>query len=110
MHFTNTARDLGRRDAVTHSPTRDRVSLRHRVHDDCSFAHAVELGHRDVFDLCAFTRVENVLVNLIGEAECIELLTKSGNELHLFETKDFSRGIVGIANDDRFGLLVERCS
>ena len=48
-----------------------------------------------------------MFVNLVGEAERVKLLTERGDEFHLFPRKNFAGGIVGIANDDRPGFVVE---
>src|SRR6185295_13224474 len=108
MDLTNGVRNFRGRDAVTNTPASHRISFRHRVDHDGSFAHAVELGHRDVFDLSAFAWIKNVLVDLVREAEGVELDAKSGDEFHLVACENFSRRIIWIANDDRFRLLVER--
>src|ERR1043166_248177 len=55
-------------------------------------------------------RVKNVLVDLIREAERVELLAEAGYEFHLIARENFSGRIIRIANDDRFRLLVERRS
>src|SRR5215211_7176541 len=99
MYLANRARDLRRGYAITNAPTGHRISFRHRVNDDCAFPHAVELGHRDVFDLGAVARVEDVFVNLIREAKRIELLAEPGDKLHLVASENFSSRIIRIAND-----------
>src|ERR1044072_6847004 len=110
MYFANRARDLGRCDAVTNTPASHGVRLRHRVDDNGSISHAVELGHRDVCVLSALARIKNVLVDLVSEEKRIELLTEPRNELHLITTKNFSGRIVWIADDDGFRFLIERGS
>jgi hypothetical protein len=49
-----------------------------------------------------------VFVDLISKTEGIKLTTKTGNVLKLVAGKDFSCGIVWIADNDRFGVRVER--
>ncbi len=108
MNLPDRARDLRRRDTVTDTPASDGISFRHRVDYDSSLAHPVELGHRDVFDLCAVTRIKNVLVDLVSEAKRVKLLAKPGNEFHLTAGKNFACRIIRIADDDGFRLFVER--
>src|SRR6185369_14789701 len=104
MDLANSAGDLRRRDAITDPPAGHRISLGHRIDDHRPLAHAGNLGHRDVRDLRAFTRIENVLVNLVSETKRIELLAESGDKFHLSAAENFPRGIVWIADDDGPGL------
>src|SRR6476469_7795359 len=107
MNFANAVCDLRRSDAVTNTPASHRISLRHRVDDHSSIPHATELGHRNVFDVGAFARIKNMLVNLVGEAERVKLLTEAGDKLHLIASENFSGRIVWIADDDRLGFLIK---
>src|ERR1041385_9342475 len=110
MALANRAGDLGWRDAITNAPARHGISFRHRVYDDRSLSHTVELGHRDMFDLGVFTWIENVLVDLIGKAKRVNLLAKFGDEFHLVAIEYFARRIIRIADDNRFGVFIERRS
>src|SRR5687768_3981460 len=107
MNFANRARYLGGCNAVTDSPTSNRISFRHRVDDHGALTHPVNLCHRDMLYLCALARIENMFVDLVREAERVKFLAKSGDKFHLFTTEDFPGGVVWITNDNRFGVGVE---
>src|SRR5262245_65913360 len=99
MDLANAARDSRRCDAIAHAPASHRICFRHRVHNHRAVAHTLDLSHRNMFDFCAFTLIENVFVNLIGEAERIKLLTETGDEQHLLASENFARWISGITDD-----------
>jgi RND family efflux transporter MFP subunit len=107
VNFSNSVCYFRRRYTVANTPTCDRISFRHRIHDDCALTHSVDLGHRDVTNVGAVARIQNVFVDLVGEAQRIEFLAKTGDVFHLVPGKDFARRIIRIANNDRFSFIAE---
>ena len=108
MYFANRVRYFRACDAVTNAPTGDRIRFRHRIDDHRAIAHPLNLGHRDVLDLCPFTRVKNVFVDLVGETKGVELSTEFADEFHFVASEHFAGRVIGIADDDCPGLWIER--
>src|SRR2546425_1648465 len=108
MYFANRACYFRAGDAVTDAPTGDRIRFRHRIDDHRAIAHPSDLGHRDVLDFGGIAWIQNVFVDLVGEAEGVELATESADKFHFVASENFSCRIVGIADDDRFGFWIER--
>ncbi len=56
------------------------------------------------------SRIDDVFVNFIGEAERVKLLTESGDKLHFIAAEYLAGGVVGIADNDSSCLFVEGCA
>ena len=64
-------------------------------------ARNLKLGTRN------FGVVDNVLVDLVSEAQRIKLFAQPGDEFHLVSCEDFSCRIVWIADYDRLCFFIE---
>jgi signal transduction histidine kinase len=74
VNLADRGRQVRRRDAPSHAPPRHRVRLGQRVDHHGALAHPVELRHADVPRRRAVRmRVEDVLVDLVGDAEHVVL-------------------------------------
>src|ERR1051325_11889224 len=104
MDLANRPGYFRRRDAIADAPTGNRIRLGHGVDDNRAFAHALELGHRDMFYFRAWARIKNVFVNFVSEAERVKLAAQLRDELHLRASENFAGRIIGITDDDRFRI------
>ena len=93
----------GRRNDVTDPPARHAVGLRHPIHDDRAFAHAVQRDGRDVRGAV----VKNVLVDFVGDRQNVPLLAEPGDDFEFLRDENLAGRIVRRIDNDGFGLVVE---
>ena len=94
---------FSRGDGPSHAPSRHAVSLRHAVDGHGAFTHAFQRGHRNVLG----SVVKDVLVNLVGDSEDIELKAQIADQLQFGSRENLARGIVRSVQNDCFGVFVE---
>ena len=94
--------DLGRGDGVAQTPAGDGVRLRQRAAADGSLEHAGQRGHVDVL----MGRVDDVLVDFVGDAVRVVLFAQVGDKGELFARKDLAAGVGRVAQDDGLGVVV----
>ena len=85
MNLSDRRCDIRRSDAPTDSPACDRIGFRHRIHNDGPLSHSGQVRHADVFRrLFTVGSEENVLIDLVGEAQRVDLFAEIGVILLLF--------------------------
>ncbi len=99
VDFADGLRGFGGSERPAYTPTGDAVGFGHAVDDDGVVAHAIDLRHGKMLGAI----VENVFVDFVGDAEGVPAQAKIADEFQLAARKNFSRGIVGRVDDDRFG-------
>ena len=94
--------NLGRGDGVAQTPTGDGVGLGQRAAADGALEHAGQRGHIDML----VGRIDDVLVDLVGDAVGVVLFAQVGDKSELFARKDLAAGVGRVAQDDCLGLVV----
>ena len=97
MHLADGVGQLGAGEDVAEPPAGDAEGLGQAADGDGAVVHARERGHRDVL----VGVVEDVLVDLVGDAERVELLAEPGDQLQLGAAEHLAAGIVRRVDDDR---------
>jgi hypothetical protein len=90
VHLTDRRGDLRRRDAITDTPARYRISFRQRIYNDRPLAHTVQRRHANVFGPLFFqSHIRNpgskivcdMFVNLIRKRQRVKLSAQAGDKL-----------------------------
>src|SRR6476660_3901286 len=87
----------------TDAPAGHAVGFRHSVDDDGAISHSVDSRHGNVLGAV----VQNVLVNLVGDAIGIPANAEIADELELAFREYFSRRIIRRVQDDGFSVSTE---
>ena len=91
-------------NGIADAPAGDTVGLGHAIDGDGAFAHAWDCGDRNMLG----TIVDNVLVDLIGNGQCIPLLAEARDLPQLRARENFARRVVRGIDDNRFRMVVKR--
>ncbi len=94
--------DFGGSDGVAQAPTGDGVGLGQRAAADGALKHAGQRGHVHVL----VGRVDDVLVDFVGDAVGVVLFAEVGDKGELLAGKDLAAGVGWVAQDDCFGIVV----
>ena len=94
--------NLGRGDGVAQAPTGDGVGLGQRAAADGALEHAGQRGHIDML----VGRIDDVLVDLVGDAVGVVLFAQVGDKGELLARKDLAAGVGRVAQDDCLGIVV----
>ena len=104
VHLFRTVDDVRRRDDVAEAPAGDRVGLGQRRARQRALPHTRQ--GREVGMLVR--RVDDVLVDLVGDDIGIVLFRERRDKFQLLARKHLAAGIGGVAQDHRLGVLAER--
>ncbi len=96
--------DLRRGDGVAQTPAGDRVGLGEGGAGDGTVPHTGEGGEIGVLE----GRVDDMLIDFVGNHISVVLLRKACDNLQLFPGKNSPAGVGGIAENQSLGLLPER--
>ena len=94
--------DFGWSDGVAQAPAGDGVGLGQRAAADSAIEHAGQRGHIDVL----VGRIDDVLVDFIGDAVRVVLFAQVGDKGELLAREDLAAGIGRVAQNDRLGIIV----
>ena len=103
VHLADGAGFVRRRDRIAEPPASAAERLRKTGDRDRALAHAGK-GRKQV----VLSRIQDVLVDLIGERPDVVLNAQVGDEGQLLAREDVARRIVRRVHDDRAGLRRER--
>ena len=102
MDLLDALGNLGRGDGVAQAPTGDGVGLGQRAAADGALEHAGQRGHIDML----VGRIDDVLVDLVGDAVGVVLFAEVGDKGELLARKDLAAGVGRVAQDDCLGIVV----
>ena len=102
MDLLDALGDLGRGDGVAQAPAGNGVGLRKRAAADGALEHAGQRGHIDVL----VGRIDDVLIDFVGDAVDVVLFAQVGDKGELLARKDLAAGVGRVAQDDGLGVVV----
>jgi hypothetical protein len=103
VDFADAVREVGAGEDPADTPAGDGVGFRAAVDEDGAVSHAGQGHDGDVFGAV----IEDMFVDLVGDAEGFVLLTEFGDEGEFVEREDAAGGVVGRVDDDGLGLRGE---
>ena len=106
MDFTHSVEGFGRPQNVTQAPARNGISLRERIADNRTLAHARQC--REIGVHIGF--IDNVLIDFVRNDEGIEFLHDFCNLEEFLTGEYLARGIRRITENERLGPLTESCA
>ena len=104
VHLFRAVDDVRRRDDVAEAPAGDRVGLGQRRARQRALPHTRQ--GREVGMLVR--RVDDVLVDLVGDDIGIVLFRERRDKFQLLAREHLAAGVGGVAQDHRLGVLAER--
>ena len=102
MDLLDALGDLGRGDGVTQAPAGNGVGLGKRAAADGALEHAGQRGHIDVL----VGRIDDVLIDFVGDAVDVVLFAQVGDKVELLARKDLAAGVGRVAQDNGLGFVV----
>ncbi len=93
---------IGRGEGPADAPAGEREGLAHARDADGAFGHAGQGGNGEVLAV-----VDEVFVDLVGDADDVVAAAKLGDEGEFFFREDLTGGVMGAIEDEHAGLVAE---